>query len=264
MDTFQPEKAIVPIVIASEHDPIQEILGTGCFIGTSNNLHILTAKHIFELGERDEFAKYAFLFNSGKRVEIWAISEIVASKDYDIAICKIAPIEGAIPLQFAKQQPALNADVYCYEYSQISIERKRGGGKHIKIEPFAHKGNIMRYIESEYPEKVKTQCFNTSFPALQGASGAPVIAHTQNKNFYIAGIMVANQETHLMPAQVVKIEDGESYIEETSYFLPTGKGINSSLIIQVIEELGVEIEYVDSNVSLICKAKTFLLKLLNC
>jgi hypothetical protein len=81
--------------------------------------------------------------------------------------------------------------------------------------------------------------------SIAGASGAPVIAHTKNKNFYIAGMIVANQETHLLPAQVVEIVDGENYLEETRYYLPMGKGINASLIAQVIEGLGVEIEYVD-------------------
>lgn len=245
MNTFEPEKAIVPIVIASKKDPIQEILGTGCFIGAGKKLHLLTAKHIFELGGRDEASKFAFVLNTGRGIGVWAISKIVGAQDYDIAICEIAHVEEAIPLQFSKQQPALNSDVVCFEYSRTSIERKPEGGKFVDFQPLAHKGNIMRYFDGEYPEKVKTPCFNTSFPALQGASGAPVIAHTKNKNFYIAGMIVANQETHLLPAQVVEIVDGENYIEETRYYLPMGKGINASLITQVIEGLGVEIEYVE-------------------
>ena len=245
MDTFEPEKSIVPIVIASKEDPIQEILGTGCIIGTGKKLYILTAKHIFKLGKQDEASKFGFVLNTGKGIGIWAISKIVAVVDYDIAICEIAYVDGAAPLQFSKQQPALNSDVVCFEYSRTSIERKPGGGKHVSFQPLAHKGNIMRYFDSEYPEKVKTPCFNTSFPALQGASGAPVIAHTKRKNFYIAGMVVANQETHLLPAQVVEILDGENYIEETKYYLPMGKGINSSLITKAIEGLGVEIEYIE-------------------
>lgn len=244
MNTFEPEKTIVPIVIASKEDPIQEILGTGCFIGTGKQLYILTAKHIFELGKRDEASKFAFVLNTGKGIGVWAILKIVVAQDRDIAICEIPHVEEAVPLQFSRQQPALNSDVVCFEYSRTSIEIKPGG-KHVSFQPLAHKGNIMRYFDSEYPEKIKTPCFNTSFPALQGASGAPVIAHTKNKNFYVAGMLVANQETHLLPAQVVKIVDGENYVEETSYYLPMGKGINSLLITQVIEGLGVKIEYVE-------------------
>ena len=45
-----------------------------------------------------------------------------------------------------------------------------------------------------------------------------------------------------MPAQVVEIVDGNDYYEETRYFLPMGKGINSSLITQAIKEMGVEID----------------------
>jgi hypothetical protein len=108
MNTFEPEKTIVPIVIASKKDPIQEILGTGCFIGAGKQLHLLTAKHIFELGKRDEVSKFAFVLNTGKGIGIWAISKIVAAQDHDIAICEMAYVEGAVPLQFSKQQPALN------------------------------------------------------------------------------------------------------------------------------------------------------------
>jgi len=225
MDTFEPNRSIVPIVVASKGDPVQEILGTGCFIGTGEKLHILTAKHIFELSNRDEESKYAFVLNTEKGIGIWAISKIVATKDYDIAICEIPDIEDAVPLQFSTQQPALNSDVVCFEHSRTSIEKKSGGGKHVSFEPLAHKGNIMRYFESEFPEKVKTPCFNTSFPALQGASGAPVIAKTKNKNFYIASMIVANQETHLLPAQIVEIVDGNNYIEKTSYF-PKGTDLS--------------------------------------
>ena len=71
-----------------------------------------------------------------------------------------------------------------------------------------------------------------------------MIAATKNKNFFIAGIMVANQETHLMPAQVVEIVDGNNYVEETKYFLPMAKAINSTIVTQVVEGLEVEIEYV--------------------
>jgi hypothetical protein len=171
MDTFEPEKTIVPIVVASKKDPIQEILGTGCFIGTGRKLHLFTARHIFELGKRDEASKFACVLNTGKGIGIWAISKIVAAQDYDIAICEIAHIEGAVPLRFSQQQPALNSDVVCFEYSRTSIARKPGGGRLVNFQPLAHKGNIMRYFESEYPEKVRTPCFNTSFPALQ----APVV-----------------------------------------------------------------------------------------
>ena len=245
MNTFDPNRSIVPIVKASVDDPIQEILGTGSFVGAGEKVFILTAKHIFEGAERQEKDKFAFVLNDGKRIGVWAIRKITACLDYDIAICAIEHVDGIVPLQFSKQQPSLNADVFCYEYSTTRIEAIKTGGKHVSFEPLAYKGNIMRYFDSEFPEIIKTPSFNTSFPALQGASGAPVISATKNKNFFIAGILVANQETHLLPAQLVEIIDGPEYLEQTSYFLPMGKAINASLISQVIEQHNVEIEYAE-------------------
>lgn len=245
MDTFDPNNAIVPIVKVSENDPIKEILGTGSFIGIGEDICILTAKHIFEMNEIEEKEKYGFVFNNGKGIGVWTIQKIVVSQDYDIALCSVEYVDGMLPLPFCKSQPSLITDIYCYEYSTTSIERKPMGRKHISFQPLSHKGNIMRYFDSEFPEKIKTPSFNTSFPALQGASGAPILSSTKNKNFYIAGIMVANQETHLLPAQVVEIIDGDNFLEQTSYYLPMGKAINASLVTKIIEGLGFKIEYVE-------------------
>lgn len=245
MNTFDPTKAIVPIVKMAKNDPIQEVLGTGSFVGIGENIYILTAKHIFEGSKVDSGEGYGFVLNDGRGIDIRPIEKIIASNDYDIAICSVQYVEGMIPLQFSKGQPSLISDVYCYEYSRTRIEKKRLGDKYVSFEPLTHKGNIMRYFDSEFPEKIKTPSFNTSFPALQGASGAPVLSATKNKNFYIAGIIVANQETHLMPAQIVEIVDGNNYLEKTSYFLPMGKAINANLVAKIVEDFDIQVEYVE-------------------
>lgn len=245
MDILNPLKTIVPIIRWTEEEKIKEILGTGSFIGVGENLHLLTASHNFEPIPEDTSEKFGFVFSSDSGNDVWPIRKIYKGEHIDVAVCHIPFLKGMIPLQFSKQQPSLNADVFCYEYSSTRIEKKSGGGKHVSFEPLSHKGNIMRFYESEYPEVVKTPSFNTSFPALQGASGAPVVATSEKKKFYIAGILVANQETHLMPAQVVEIVDGDDYMEETKYFLPMGKGIQARLLTQFIEGMDIEIEYVE-------------------
>lgn len=245
MDEFEPTRSIIPLVKASKHQPIQEILGTGSFIGKDKEVYILTAKHIFEGVELNKDDKFAFVLNDGKGIGIWAIRQIVCDPDYDIAVCYIDYVDGMVPLQFSEEIPSLTKDIFCFEYSRTSVEAKPEGGKHVSFEPLSHKGNIMRSFNSTFPEKKVTPAFNTSFPALQGASGAPVLAGTKNKNFYIAGILVANQETHLLPAQLVQIVDGEDYIEETSYFLPMGKAISSTLLTKLIQGLGIKIEFVE-------------------
>lgn len=245
MNTFNPNKSIVPIVKATENDPIKEILGTGVFVGCGKDIFILTAKHVFGDAMIPDNEKFGFVLTNEKGIGVWEIQKIVASPDYDIAICSVKYVGGMVPLQFSKEQPSLNSDVFCYEYSSTRNETKETRDRHVSFNPLAHKGNIMRYFDSEYPDKIKTPSFNTSFPALLGASGAPVLSATKNKNFYIAGIIVGNQETHLMPAQVVEIIDGDDYMEETRYYLPMGRAINASLVISIIEGYDLKIEYVD-------------------
>lgn len=85
----------------------------------------------------------------------------------------------------------------------------------------------------------------TSYPALQGVSGAPAIAKVlERKQFVVAGVLVASSGRHLLPAQVVTIEDGSSYRESTSYFLPYGKAVSWSVITHCLEGMNIPFEQI--------------------
>ena len=246
MKEFAPDKAIIPIVKGSREKQINELLGTGFFVCASGELHVLTAKHVFQDSPLDKGEHYAYVFNTGTRIQVWSIPKYSISKNFDIAIFKPQQFESAIPLQFAECQPSLNDDIICYEYSGTRIERTRPDHTHVAFEPMAHKGNIMRSYVSDYPETKPTPSMIVSFPAMQGASGAPIICAFKREFFYVAGMVVANVERHLMPAQVVRIDDADG-AEETSYFLPTAKAIDASVIRSVITELGLDLECVKPN-----------------
>jgi len=68
---------------------------------------------------------------------------------------------------------------------------------------------------------------------LQGASGAPVI---RGDNFEVCGVIVANIERHLLPAQTIKVDIGDEQIEEINYFLPMGKAIDIKHVFDFIKE----------------------------
>jgi hypothetical protein len=245
MKTLQPELSIVPIVRATSSLPISEVLGTGFFIGKDKRIALVTAKHVFGNNPLNDKERYAYVIKKDKGVQVWAIKKAVGNEKYDVAVCEIEPIPDAIPLSFSTQQPALNDDVFCYEYSNTRFERKPLGGMHISFEPLSHKGNIMRYFDSTFPESRPTPSFVTSFPALQGASGAPVMASTTNKQIFVAGMMVANKESRLLPAQIVKVQDGNEFTEEISYFLPMGKAINATLLVTILKDLNLDIDIVE-------------------
>jgi hypothetical protein len=244
MDKFAPDKAIIPIVKGRPDKKISELLGTGFFVSLDQALYVLTAKHVFEGSPlvNDEF--YGYVFKAGEQIQVWSVPRWAVSRDYDVAAFESRPFDEAVPLPFSDAQPPLNGDVICYEYSHSRIETRVSGHTHVTFEPLAHKGNVMRIYESTFPETVPTPSFIVSFPALQGASGAPVVAHTKNKNFYVAGLMVANLERHLLPAQILRIEDS-SGTEETIYFLPLGKAIDARVIKEFILGLGKEPDIVE-------------------
>lgn len=245
MINIKPEHAIIPIVRCTEAPDIKELLGTGFIVGQGDKIYVVTAKHVFESSPLEEGEKYGYLFKGAKGIQLYRIQKIIGVENYDIAVFEATHIPEAVSLAFSEQQPANNEDVYCNEYSSTRIEKKETGGKHVSIVPMIHKGNIMRFYDSEFPENKKTPCFIVSFPALQGASGAPVLAITKNKNLYVAGMIVENWQRYLLPAQIVKIQDGKEYIEETSYFLPLGKAINASLIAQVLKGLKIDLQVVE-------------------
>lgn len=245
MKMLQPGLSIVPIVRVTPDMPVSEVLGTGFFVGKGKKSFIITAKHVFQTQAKNEKDKYAYVIARGTQIEIWPIKTITAAEGYDIAVCEIEHMPEAVPLSFSMQLPALNDDVFCYEYSSTRFERKPLGGWHVSFEPLAHKGNIMRYYESTYPESHLTPSFLTSFPALQGASGAPVIASTKDKQLFVAGMIVANKETHLLPAQIVEVQDGSEFTEKISYFLPLGKAINASLLVSFLQGLNIDLDMVE-------------------
>jgi hypothetical protein len=245
---LEPNRAIVPIVRHTLDNPISELLGTGFFVGSEDVIHLITAKHVFEGSVLNKGEQYALVFYSdGNGIGITPITSIRAADKFDIAVCafKKPQLPFAVSLPIVTANPPLNQDVFSFEYSTTRIE-KTATGVHVFFEPNSHKGNIVRSYISTFPEKIATASFLTSYPALQGASGAPVIVGSQDKKrFAVAGMLVANVESHLLPAQVVNIEDGPSYRETTSYFLPYGKALSWSVLAECLLGMAVPFEQVN-------------------
>jgi len=73
-----------------------------------------------------------------------------------------------------------------------------------------------------------------SYPALKGASGAPVF---EEGSLRIIGVVVANVEREMMPAQVLRAyrEDGTP-LEEIHYFLPNALAVGWEHVAEVVAE----------------------------
>ena len=212
-------------------------------------MYVVTAKHVFEKNPLQDGEEYAVVFRGADGIALVAISEVSMSRNFDVAACEVPLVKNlseAVRLPIARTDPGLNEDVICFEYSSTRIERTRQGGTHVSFEPNAHKGNIVRSYVSTYPEAVPTPSLVTSFPALQGASGAPVLIKTSpRRTFAAVGIMVANVGRHLMPAQILTLhEEGEDR-EEVLYFLPYGQALARSVLSTELEVMGIPFEYAD-------------------
>ena len=202
-----PESHIVPIIRTAKAEPIKQLLGTGFFVGRPGSLQILTAKHVIESNPLQPGEGYAVAFGEKSGIRIRSIDGYQASSKYDFAFINGEGFPEASPLPIVEGIAPLNVDVVTNEYSTTRIERLPDGRAHVSIEPLLHKGNVMTYYVSNFPETVPTPSLLTSFPALQGASGAPVIL---SHNFAVIGILMANFERHLLPAQVVRVSSSDA------------------------------------------------------
>lgn len=236
MHQTELRKSVYPLVrIDSEHRFI-DFIGTAYVIEKST---VVTAKHVIIDNPITEDSLYALPFkDTDGRIYYCVAKEWENSREFDIAVARNLNIPGSIPLKISAGHVDGHFDVISYEFSNMSIEMLDDTNRMIHFIPNTHKGNILHYYTSTFPETVPTQCFDTSFPALQGASGAPVLFQ---QDFAVVGMLVANIERHLIPAQVVKIVDGVNSYEETKYFLPLGKAISAILIIDFLESIGVEL-----------------------
>jgi hypothetical protein len=240
MSSLDITRAIVPIVRRDADGHIIELLGTGFYVG--QRPAVVTARHVFADNPLLEGQKYSMVFISPDgTIKLGDINDFLPSQEFDIAVFAAGSVPGAIRLPLTRTEVATNQDVLTYEFSSTRIERQ-GQQRVVEFLPFTHKGNVMRHYISSFPESRPTPVFDTSFPALQGASGAPVIrAH----DFVVIGMLVANHERHLMPAQIVRIVSDEKEMEETKYFLPTGRALEGAVIVDYLCSIQANPEIVD-------------------
>jgi hypothetical protein len=236
IEPVEPNRSILPILELGPNDEVISVVGTGFVVG--DPLVLITAKHLFEGGASLENAKFGVLHRASNDLQVATIRRVRKSPEHDIAAVYVQNLLYIQALRISNQEVPCNQDVLTYEFSSTRIERLSTGQRLVAFTPFTHKGNVLRHYVSTFPERHPTPSLDTSFPALQGASGAPVL---RGHDFAVVGMLVANHERHLLPAQVVRIETNDTTVEETSYFLPVGKAIEAHFIIKALEEIGIAV-----------------------
>jgi hypothetical protein len=232
-----PLRAIFPIIKSykdNAYSPLYSFIGTGFFI--SGNGEFLTAKHVFESNPLSEGQHYKIINISGG-IKPFPVSEITLSEKYDIAIGKLKDMpESICPLEISNENQPMNLDILTVEFSATRSKKMENGQIALELRPSFRKGNVISYYQSDFPEALQTWSLELSFPALKGASGAPVVIE---RNGLVVGMIVQNIEKELLPAHTEKIVseyNGNIKEEvETKYFMPNGKAISWYHLIDFIK-----------------------------
>jgi hypothetical protein len=218
-------------VVETDNGDVKRFLGTGFFVGDGKT--VITAKHVVEDALKAGALVGVAQIQRNGSIKCCDILSALVDDVFDIAVLTllVAP-SNLVCLSISREQVSSNIDVLCVEYSQTINHLDPNGKRKLVFNTLAHKGNVVSHYLSDFPETVPTPSFDTSFPALKGASGAPVI---RGHDFVVVGMLVANIERHLLPAQIERINDNDKTVEERSYFLPMGKALEASVITDFLE-----------------------------
>jgi hypothetical protein len=75
----------------------------------------------------------------------------------------------------------------------------------------------------DLPGAETAKVIEVSFPALRGASGSAIVNGMTGD---VIGMLIANRATHLMPAQLERVEGPAGVVEEVRYYLPYGLALS--------------------------------------
>lgn len=233
-----PDESILAILELRQDGVPEKFLGTGFVVAPLGVF--VTARHVFT--DRPADSKNVVVVaiidaHDNTCRDFRPINNVRLSSTTDLAIAELQSLEGLRLLSLNRGQAPTNVDVLTSDHSLTDITTDEQGKRVVRFFPGTLKGNIVRHYVSDYPKTRGMRCFDTSFPALRGASGAPVMVQPR---FDVVGMLVGNVGRHLLPAQVLKGYDNSgSVIEEVRYYLPFGQALEADEVIEALEALGV-------------------------
>jgi hypothetical protein len=228
-NVVQPSATIVPVF--AQDNGILEFLGTAFFVEANRNI-LLTAHHVIRNQGNEFLCSYA----GPDKTKPWFNVHLLASDaDIDVAVLESRSYspQWKVALEEADDL-VLNRPIVCHEYSGV---RRRNGGQY-ETQAATRLGNVTRMINmQEDYGKAGESMLELSFPALQGASGAPVLFADTMKLY---GIIKANAQYHAIPAQIATVLDEKNDILETiHYHLPQGLAVHLRHIRRFLTELSL-------------------------
>jgi hypothetical protein len=209
---FQPSEAIVPLLAGPASAPA--FLGTAFFAGPNGLL--ATAEHV--LTDDDDYLIAPSLGALG----LFSARVVERDQRHDLALLKVADYSPSRHLVPMFDQPFYpNAQVMTFEYGTTQTL-----GDRISINPATRLGNMTRQHRALPLSRDGSgvDALELSFPALRGASGAPIVQSGTNG---VWGVIVANVSSELLPHQIEIVVDQKNQIHETTKFmLPLAIAVN--------------------------------------
>lgn len=239
MIDINPMAFAVPIIKWDlEKQKVAALLGTGFFTGTPPV--VVTAKHVFRSipWHHGEVPAAIRLGQPEFTLRLIGVNDIRYSGRYDVAAFFWPDPLDVNPLPFARNRISPTQDVVMIEFGQSDVTPDSTSFRAV-----THKGNVMVYYARTWPQNDGTPVFDTSFPAIQGASGAPVMAVAAG--FPVVGMAIGNIQRHLLPVQVVRVSSEDEHIDETHYYLPSGQALEGKIIVEFLESIGVRLWMLD-------------------
>jgi len=221
---ISPSEFVVPLFGFNKKENKWIFLGTGFFFGKPP--YLATANHV--LGDMYEKIGIHVI----EKKEFYRASFVVRKPKVDLAILKITKYEPSISCRLGTDEEiSFTQAIYSYEYgTTLNL------GEATVISPATRMGNVTRTrnLPEDYGEGGDTM-LELSFPALRGASGAPVVSI--GNEVVVWGIIVANWSNDLLPTQVEKVVEGDTTIEEIKYLLPQAIAVNVKHLSKFFDEM---------------------------
>jgi hypothetical protein len=223
-------RTVVPIFTIDESNIYHSFLGTGTFIDGGSFL--VTARHVVEAGDSFTINLHPGVVPSGTS-NVCRANLVIEDEELDLALLEVPEYSpGKEALELAQDDElACNELVVCFEYGTTQPR-----GKQFIMSPATRLGNVTRIFDlSEQYGRAGESMLELSFPALKGASGAPVFS---NRTFHLWGIVVANKEYEALPVQITSVLDEKNQpIEQIRYMLPQGLAVHVKHVRALLERV---------------------------
>lgn len=219
-----PRQVIGAVFGADQLGNCVDHLGTGSIIG--DGTVVLTAEHVV----RDYPGTLRFAVLIDGQVQHFPLAVLESDWRSDLALLRIDGFCAPDPLHVLfDAHVSYNHDLLTLEYAQTDVTE---AGVFV-LNPALRRGHKTRNINADKLGPIAgVDALELSFPALKGASGAPIMFEStpfirDEWKWGIVGVLVSNLAYHAIPAQIITVVgDDNSYIEERQYMLPQGLAVN--------------------------------------